>query len=58
MHRTLMSALALALGLSACAPFPEVAAHTTGTGPYPELQPIDQLLAQADLPPDPRAPAP
>jgi hypothetical protein len=48
----------LMLSLAACAPFPEVAAQSADTGPYPALQPIDQLLAQADLPPDPRAPSP
>jgi len=51
-------ALLLALTLSACAPFPEVAAPMPDSAAYPALQPIDDLLAQADVPPDPRAPAP
>lgn len=50
--------LALTLALSACAPFPEVAAPMPDTGPYPTLLPMDELLAQADAPSDPRAPAP
>ena len=50
--------IVLALMAAACAPFPEVVAQSSDTGPYPELRPIDELLAQADVPSDPRAPAP
>jgi hypothetical protein len=58
MRLHLTSALVLVLTTAACAPFPEVAAQAPDTGPYPSLQPIEELLAQADVPSDPRAPAP
>lgn len=35
--------------LSACSDFPEVAVLPADIGPTPALQPIDQLLAQADM---------
>jgi hypothetical protein len=51
------SALVLLMAISACAPFPEVAAQSPDTGPPPPLLPIDALLAQAEPGPQ-AAPAP
>jgi hypothetical protein len=42
--------LVTALGLSACAPFPEPPLPEGPPGDYPRLVPIDSLLAQADAP--------
>jgi hypothetical protein len=36
------------LAAVACSPFPEIAPAAADTGPYPVLQPLDDLLAQAD----------
>ena len=41
-----LSVLCLA-GLAACAPFPELDALGTDSGPPPPLLPLDDLLAQA-----------
>jgi hypothetical protein len=50
MPRCLFALIAAAVLVAACAPFPEVDAMATDTGPTPRLAPIDDLLAQAETP--------
>jgi hypothetical protein len=50
MPRLILALLSAVTLLAACAPFPEVDAMATDTGPTPRLAPIDDLLAQADSP--------
>lgn len=55
MHFSLL-ALALA-AITACAPFPELDAMGTDTGPPPHLLPMDEILAQAGAQTDDPGPA-
>jgi hypothetical protein len=52
--RQSLTALTLLLSVAACAPFPAVDAAASDPRVFPDLQPIDSLLAQAGDPsPDP-----
>ncbi|MGL4235709.1 hypothetical protein [Tabrizicola sp.] len=46
--RSHVIAVAVSAALAACASFPEIDALGEDTGPPPQLEPIDGLLAQAD----------
>jgi hypothetical protein len=49
MPQRLLATVGLVL-LAACAPGPDVPLPQGPAGDYPQLQPIDALLAQADAP--------